>query len=524
MKKIVSVVLVVLTAFSISLSAFAAEVSAEFYDTTGITIEEVTIDIDVEKNGVVKVDEFWTIKYSSQNIFYRHISNDDTISALQKFESVENLSIKVGDDVIAQNSEKNEAYDFYQEESGNYVVAVTYPTSSPASVDSEAGFSVFNYTISYELTGAVKKNEDNADFAYMVLGTAFLYTSNNVTINVTFPDGATNIIALDNPKCEINNTTAKYFKATVGNIFEVHVTSDKDVFDADSLASHSKAKQFFNDLAAGIKDSLVYIAVVIAVATVILLVLMYDKLLRFGVEKKAKKLLKSENAQQANEDVALEKEDAFQFLPDGMSACEAYKMLVPTSRFSPKKSSKKVHLLFAMAVLECVEKGYVVKRENDFIVGTPPKSESAYIQSVINFLKTFSDTQDKQYSINESFAKKVAQECSSEPNVMTNYLATFYDLIPNVNSRFFTNKNHIDNHNYINAYIVKEKATALVAENKLDFSAYFEKVLSSSKTTDVQVFAMLCDEEGMMFENGKDSIGVLNEAFSQMYRCFNKIK
>ena len=191
-------------------------------------------------------------------------------------------------------------------------------------------------------------------------------------------------------------------------------------------------------------------------------------------------------------------------------------------RSLPKSASGKVPALFGMAILECIENGYIIPDGNDLLVGTPSENVPEYILSVLNFLKTFSDKKGNKYVIDKSFAEKVRNECMTRYDVITNYLATFYTLIPCVNHSFFRNEKNKEL--YENAYVVKviidrEKC-------KTDFARSLGMVLSGTKAKDNEVFCLLFNSvnEKTFAPSGRTGESALCEALLQMYKVYTKSK
>ena len=210
-------------------------------------------------------------------------------------------------------------------------------------------------------------------------------------------------------------------------------------------------------------------------------------------------------------------------LPDGVTACEAYKMLSPASRIAPKKSAKKVPVLFAMAVLECMEAGYIIPDGDNLIVGTPSQSVPAYIMSVLNFLKTFAESENDRYVINENFARKIEAECMSRYDVMANYLATFYSLIKGADVSFF--RKNTNKELYESVYALKQAAVKV--KHKPSFAQCAERVLSGAKTGEAETFSMLCSSstsEKMFSGGGRAGEFALCKALSSMYGVYIKSK
>ena len=275
------------------------------------------------------------------------------------------------------------------------------------------------------------------------------------------------------------------------------------------LGSYSAFAESIRTFASSMIDFLPVIFAVVGIILVILLVLMSDRLVRKPLEKSAKKLIGNDDASSVR-------------LPDDITACQVYRMLEPVSRVKPKSSSKKVPVLFAMAVLECIEKGYIISDKNEFIVGTPRDNAPAYILSVLNFLKTFCEKKGNTYILNKHFAENVKTECATRYDVVANYLATFSGLIPETGFGFFGKQ--VNKEIYENAYIVK--LNALKVKHKPSFGQNVTNVLSGRKTTNAEVFSMLfvSSVDKIFVSDGKEGTDALCEALKAMYGIFIKSK
>lgn len=487
--------------FAITVSLFLVSASA---------FEIVTTDIDIvlDKSGDAFVTEKWTVAYTdAENLFNRHFdiySAENTLSLVQKYGEITDVKVKVDGKELAQADGKN-AYTFRTDEVGGdlcYVVAVNYPSANVSRT----------YEISYTLTDAVKKNGRNAVFAYMVIGEKFDYTSNNVTVNVIFPDGvkASDISINDDYEGEIKDNKAVFFSGRVGNTFSVSAFCDGDFFNADSLEKYSESAQKITLLINGLKKALPFIIAILGVLFVVLFVLYPDRTVRFSLEKKVRKELKADP----------EKEF---IVPENKTACECYKILHPSSRIKPVSTSKRVSALFAMAILECVEYGYIIEEDGKLIVGTPRNDVPAYIASVLNFLKSFSTQKGNRYIIDKDFAERVVAECETRYDLITNYLSTFYSLVEGESLSFFMKKGNKEIYKSVYAL---EKGVGEV-KHKPSFTECMESVLTGGKTKDADIFAMMyASSPDKIFAKGSGIKGEkeLCEAISAMYKVFIKSK
>ncbi len=496
MKKILSIMLAVFVLMACSITVFAFPVTND--EISAVNINSAEINCIVKTDGTVEVTEVWNVEYmTAANRFCRVIdifSTDNEMTLQQRFTIIGSFSVKVDGKELEYAENKKNAYFYSVPDDGeNYDIVINYPAAQ----------SVKKIEIAYTLYGAVKKIKNEAVFDYMVIGKGFPYTANDVTVNVTYPSGETDVSIPDNPPTK----TETFEFSRVYDLLPVQVIADKKFFEDGALNRYSDFSEFVFKLNKVANTTAPYVFAVAAVAAVILFVLCYDKLVRYSAVKRAKLVIKA-------------KKDDANDLPEDLTACSAYKMLMPVSRFNPKKSAKKVPLLFGMAILECIEAGYIVPDGKNFIVGTPTDCAPAYILSVLNFLKSFCDAEQDRYIIDDKFAQKVTAECMASYDLMANYLATFYSLIPTVSTkdlRKFGGKKR-----YETAYIVKTKAVS--ASKKSTYPGYLAKVIEGNSTSNADVFALMFESADKVFTGGKGAVGEITQALGQMYNYYLNVK
>lgn len=499
MKKVIlSVILVLMLIYS----AFTVTVSAVPTD----TVEKAEFSAYLNVDGTVDIVEKWTVSYiNAGNYFYRNIDiygNGNSMTMLQKYDEIKDVAVKIDGENVSESADRINTYSFAQSADGkSYEIKINCPSAQMTR----------EYEISYTVTGALKKKSGDAVFSYVFIGDTFMSTSNNVTATVYFPDGAEDISASEENSGVAEENKATFSAKFVNGIFAVEASADDKVFDNGVLVSYSAAKENVVKIKNAISSVLPWVAGVLFAVAVIILLLFTDRIRRLPLECSAKKLLK--NAQN----------NAVESLPEGVSACEAYKMLIPASKISPKKASKKVPALFAMAILECMEKGYIIADGENFVVGTPSQDAPAYLMSVLNFLKTFCEKKDNRYVIDKDFAEKVNAECMSRYDVVANYLATFYSLIPEANGKFF--RNNQNKEKYENAYIAKLNAAEI--KHKPAFAQCISSVLSGKKTSETAIFAMLLSHmsaDKLFAASDRAGESALCEAINAMHKVFVKSK
>lgn len=490
-----AVLMLLLSVFTFAVSAASSEI-----------IDNADIEMVVNTDGTVNVTEKWTVTYlNASDLFYRNIdiySSGNGMTLLQKYDEITDVAVRIDGASVPTEAAGINTFTWGKDaDSLSYEIAVNCPSAQTTR----------EYEISYTVTGAVKESGSDAVFSFMVLGDKFAYTSNNVSVSVVFPDGSENISIPADSDAKIINNYVTFTSKRVFDKFSVDVSADSSVFEKDALASYSALAENARAFAGSLTDALPWILAVIGVILVILLVLFPDRLVRISSERSAKKLFK------ADRDVMTVN------LPSEVSVCQAYRMVMPVSRINPKASSKKVPVLFAMAVLECIEKGYIIADRNDLIVGTPKDDVPAYILSVLNFLKTFSEKKGNSYVIDKDFADRVRQECMTRYDVMANYLATFSGLVPETGFGFF--RKEANKEIYENVYVVKANASKY--KQKPTFGQNMSNVLAGKKTSGVEVFSMMfasTSPDKMFVYGGREGEKALCEALAAMYRVFVKSK
>lgn len=495
-------ILFALMASLLALTALFVPVSAESTE----TISSVDIDAVLNTDGTVSVTETWTVDYlGASDGFTRNLDlytgSSDGMTLLQKYDEIKDVSVAIDGKPAPESATEMNAYIFQKSDDGScYMIAVNSPSAQVTKT----------YTIGYTITGALKKKSGDANFSFMFIGDTLPYTCNNVTITVTPPEGieADKISVPENSRGVVNEDNVVFAIKYVTKTFAAEMTMPDSVFEDGALVSYSAAKANLKAFGNSLLRVLPWILAVIAVIALAAFVLFGDRIRRAKLEKEAANL---------NADTLPDT------LPTEYSPCETYKILVPYSRIRPKATSKKIPYLFGLALLECIEKGYIVSDGVDFLVGTPTVEVPAYLHSVLNFVKTFCTQKNGQYVIDKDFGKRVQAECASHYDLITNYLISFYDLIPAADGKFFKNEQNRDF--YEKAYRVKDKAAK--SKSKTAYADMVRKVLGGAKTESPEIFAMMFSalSADKFFAYGvEESVSAIAEAISGMYSVFVKSK
>lgn len=462
------------------------------YAATAETILSVHFDLYPNKDGTLDVTEVWSVKYGGTGeSFTRWIDTPEGgLDALYGYSSISNVTALV-------NGSKDNVENLTSEFSAD-------GKSFDITVESVEAAEEMEYTFSYTVNGALKKQGNDVRLAYMLIGNYLQFTCNNVTATIQFPDeiSVEDIAVNAEDGTAVDMNCVNYDMGRVYTTFGVDVSVASDIFDTSAMVKYSPFKNSLKAFGQSIiKVGGVLLAVAAAVAVVIL-VLFYEKIRRFSVEKNAKNSTEAVDA-----------------LPEGISPCKAYKMLVPYSRINPVSTSKKVPALFAMAILECMEKGYIVRKDDELIVGIPENEDEAYIMSVLNFLVSMSEKKFNRYVIDSDFGEKVMAECASQYDNIANYLASFYALIPAMDSKFL--KDEANRKAYTDCFVLKN---AIRKENcRCTFAECADAVLDCAKVSDKQIFAMLFSNK-IFDASGRDCTAVIAKSIKAMYDVFVKSK
>lgn len=469
-----------------------------------VTVGSVHFDAVINTDGTVDVTEKWSIEYlETGDGFTRWIDlydskNSNSMTDLEKFDSVSDIVVSVNGKEIAESQSGNNTFRYGQSADGR---------SFNIEIDSPSADEVKEYVITYKLNGAVKKNGKQAEFAYVFLGKTFEFVSNNVSATVSFPEtvSAEDIVIDENSTGLLSGNKVEYSPGRVYDTFRINVSCNSDIFDENALVKYSAFKESVKKAGAVILDVLYWLVIAAIVLAIVILALFSDRIKRSSIEKQAKKSI----------DADITSVDA------SISPCAAYKMVKPYSRINPKASSEKVVSLFALAILECIEKGYIVAADDVLMVGTPSENVPVYIMSVLNFLKTFSEKRGNRYIIDDSFAEKIQAECANSYDTVVNYLATFYNLIPSVDGKFF--KSAENRELYKNVYILRSRIQK--ERVKVHFDECMRGVLDGEKAGAENIFALPFANGKKVFDcSGNDCAATVARALSEMNEVFVKSK
>ncbi len=491
-----------LMAALLTLTALCVPVSA----TSSETISAVDIDAVVNTDGTVSVTENWTVDYlGASEGFTRNLDVytglDDGLTLLQQYDEITGVGVAIDGKPARESTTEMNAYIFQKATDGScYTIMVNSPSAQVTKT----------YTITYTIRGAVKKMSGDAVFSFVFIGNTLPYTCNNVTVTVTPPTGleADRISVPEMSNGEVDENGAVFASKYVNSTLAVEVTMPDSPFERGSLVSYSAAKANLKAFGRVLSRVLPWIIAVIAVIILAVFVLFGERIRRAKLEKEATKL---------------DTESLPEMLPTEYSPCETYKILVPYSRIHPKATSKKIPYLFALALLECIEKGYIVPDGENLLVGMPTAEVPSYIHSVLNFVKTFCINQNDRCVIDKDFGKRVQAECASHYDLIANYLISFYDLISAADAKFFRKEKNREF--YKEACVVKN--TAAKSKSKTVYTDLVRRVLAGEKAGSPEIFAMMFSSlsaEKFFASGVEESVSAVAEAISGMYSVFIKSK
>lgn len=461
-------------------------------------VSSVHFDLYPNTDGTLDVTETWNIEYGGTGEgFTRWIDSNAGLSDVMQYGSISDISVKINGVTVTEDSSQTDYYKYGNSADGvSFNVVITSPSAAEMK----------EYVISYTVNGALKKQGGDVRCAFMLIGDTFEYTCNNVTASVYTPEGvsAADIAVNNDAEILVKDKSADYTIGRVYTTFAVDVSVPDDAFDTTVMPAYSAIKNAFKNFGQAFLKAVYIIIAVVAALAVVVCTLFWEKIRRFAVEKKAKK--SADTTPEA--------------LPEGISACKAYKMLEPYSRINPRHTTKKIPVLFAMAILECIEKGYIVENGDDFNIGIPEAEDDAYIMSVLNFLISFSEKKFNRYVLDSDYGDKIVNECMTNYDSITNYLCSFYALIPDMDSKFL--KDSVNCKLYTDCFNLKN---AIKKENiKASFGHCLDSVISGAKTSDKQIFAMMYTGKSTFESAGAKMPKAFAKAIGSMYDVFVKSK
>lgn len=496
-RKVFSVIL----ALTVALSALFVVSFARDYS----NYEKVDITAKLSKDGTMAVTEKWKITYvGSSDGFVRPIDAAN-LPSYQKYDKITDVKVTVDNVALTESSTGNvDTYSSGLSSDGN---SFNINISSPSQDQTKT------YEISYNVSGVVKKDGKKARVCFLFLGNTFTDTANNIDITVSlpsavsssdiiFPDGAQeNVLSKD------DNGNVKYKVDTGNKVIGVDFYVPATTFNESSLGSVSS----FSDWFSVIWNKYLKIALPICLFVVAAVLIFW---LVLGAEKRKRRKLEKE----VNKSVSAD-ENTPSVLPEGYTSVEAYKILVPYNRARPKKTTQKVPMLFALAVLECIDSGYVIGANGELQIVNNGTNAPAYLRSALNFLATFADVREGRYLLNDNFYKNVKKECSENYDVIGNYISSFYDLIPDTDNKFF--KDEDKRETYKKLYLLKYNAEKVKAPK--NYTSCVEKVLTGTHPYDPDIYSMMfSNKNGWSFFSGSssESIKSLSYAMNEIAEVF----
>ena len=274
---------IIFTAVILFVSVFCMNASAmgEF------AVAGVSFDAVVNADGTVAVTETWDVEYSETGDGFTRLidiydgKNSNNMATIEKFESIDDVAVAINGKPVSASKTGNDSFRTGTSSDGS---------SFSIEIDSPSAAETKQYVITYTLSGAVKKNGSDAEFAYVFLGEAFEFVSNNVSATVTLPDGtAAGDISASDASALTDGNTVSFAPGRVYDTFRVDVRCPAEVFENGALAKYSavadglsKAWQLFVDIS-------LWVLVAAAAVVIIVFALYGEKIRRRPLEKAAKK-------------------------------------------------------------------------------------------------------------------------------------------------------------------------------------------------------------------------------------------
>lgn len=501
--KKVAILLLALLVSCICLSVPAS--AREFLDSCDISAK-------LNADGTMRVSEIWSVRFTGQaeNFERKFDFADDEnryeLRSRDQYESIAVESVKVnGLEVKAiEPDAQGDGYVFTGEPKNS-----AYTIDVRAKADNETK----TYEIVYTVSGAVKAVGNRALVAFRFFGESFSASVNNVTIDIAMPSmiAAADIALAEDASCDVAKVDGKvtYTDDFVTEILRADFTVPITAFSADQLGQVSGMSDFLASAKKFLKVLIPVVICVLLAAAIVYFTFFADKV-------KRRKLLKHAQIEAESVD----------HLPDTLSAVTAYKLLNPVNRINPKATARKVPILFAYAVLECISAGFI-REESESMVIIDPETQQIpkYIRTTLNFLMTFATCDNSgRYVIDSGFASRIQNECETQYDRLVNLLTTFYAQIPSADHSYFKDAANVKDFALSDAMRKK----AMEEDGFASYAKCVETALSGMRYDDPQLMSMLYDRLNptrfFTCPTDHDSISALSNAMLKLYGVYVKSK
>ncbi|MCR5783460.1 MAG: DUF2207 domain-containing protein [Clostridia bacterium] len=494
-----SKVLIALLAFTVLLAVFNVSSFAAAH-----SVDSADISAKLNSDGSVNVTEVWNVTYFSVEPGFERRIDAEELNALEKYTDLTDFSVSVDGVPAAENSSGAGTFSVvYEEGSPYYAVVIDNPAESKS----------VEYTVSYKINGAVKKGKadgaEKAMFGFAFIGES-MGTVNNVTVSIDLPSdvAAEDIVIPDDARNHLRDVkTGNVIFSSADSSGQEMLSGKLAValyapisdFDGDALPRYSASADSIKRIGSILrKYVLPPVCAVIFVFGVIYLILFMYKRKISAVYKRTKRDLDVKTDDPVN-------------IPASLTPVEAYRYMTPYPRRTPKKMTRKLPYLFGLAILECIDAGYITAGKGALKIDFIPDGAPEYQKSVLGFLRHFTDKSTSESVINSVFLDAVKSECNLNYDYMVNYMTAFYKLTPDMPKGFLKDANNA-------AVFVDSNKARIFAERGSKLKSYSDAVnavLGGTSVRSAEVFSVMYNAAGMskfFAASGDDSVSALSNA------------
>ena len=494
-----SKVLVAVLAIAVMLAAFSVSSSAAAH-----AVNSADITAKLNADGSVNVTEVWDVSYFSAEPGFERRIDAEGLNALEKYTGLADFSVTIDGVPAAEGGDGKGTFSVaYENGAPYYAVEINYPAESQK----------VEYTIGYKINGAVKSGKADgatrAMFGFAFIGDS-MGTVNNVTVTVDLPSATSpeDIVIPTEAQSylrEVRTGEAVFSSVDpsgtgmVSGRFPAALYAPVSGFDEEALPRYSAAADKFvkirNILLKAVLPAVCALAVIFAV--IYLVLIMYKRKIR-AIYRRTKRELDVKTGEPAA-------------IPATLTPVEAYRYMTPYPRSSPKKMTRKLPYLFGLAVLECIDAGYVTAGKGVLKIDSVPENAPEYQKSVIDFLLHFADKSTSEAVIDSVFLDAVKRECDLNYDLIVNYMTAFWKLTPGLPKGFLKDANNA-------AAFVDANKTRIFAERGSKLKSYSDAanaVLGGAGVRSAEVFSVMYNAAGaskFFAASGDDSVSALSNA------------
>ena len=482
--------------FSLSVTSFAA----------AHAVNAVDITAQLNPDGSAAVTEVWSIAYfDAEDGFSRVIDSyngtKDGLTALQKYTSISDFAVSINGAAAKEGEDGKGTYSaVFDEEKKIYVIDVNYPAERET----------VEYTVSYTVNGAVKSGKSDgarrAMFGFLFVGRN-MGTCNNVTVTVKLPNavGAADITVPQTAQTylrEVSDGSATFSSVDssgsglVSGTFAAELFAPVSAFDEDALTSYSAmADKVVNVRTIVFGYVIPGVLIVAAAALVIYFILFAYRRKIGGIYRKTKKSVDLKN-------------DAPVCVPEDLTPVQAYGYMTPYPRLTPKRMTKQLPNVFGLAVLECMEAGYIIARNGALVVTEAPQDAPEYQRIVMSFLNHFADKSTADNIIDTRFSEAVRLECERGYDMIVNFMTEFYKAVPRMP------RNYLKDANNAAVFVQANKAKLFAGRSSVyrTWADAANAVLAEEPVASPDVFAVLYRNRKTFATDGTDSVSAISSA------------